>query len=98
MPHQSLRHLFPLGLFLLLALLLVLLLGETDPALGSGLMQSPLAPPTLIEPVATAAPPVLLEPLPPLADAPLEAGEWEIPLGKIPAYRSNMPLIFKNAW
>jgi hypothetical protein len=98
MPHQSLRQLFPLGLFLLLALLLALLLGQTDTALGSGLMQSPLAPPTLIEPAATASPPVLLEPLPPLADAPLEAGEGGIPLGKIPYYRGYMPLIFKNAW
>lgn len=100
MLNHILHHrMFILGFLFLVAALLTLLLGQPGAASGAGLFQSPTTEPEVFD--SPLAAPVTEEKL----EVDLVSGtlispldvQVGIPLGKIPAYWYDLPVIFKDA-
>jgi hypothetical protein len=93
------HRMFTLGLLFLAAVLLTLILGQ-PPVSGAGLFQSPTTEPEVFD--SPLAAPVTEEFEVDLVSGTLISPVWEgsvanIPSGKIPAYRYDFPVVFKNA-
>lgn len=95
---KQLKHkLLPLGLILVIAVLLVLTLSQTDTALGSGLFQSPMSPLGGMVAPTTGSNPVVINLS---ASSPIQGQDivGGIPLRKVPIYEGYYPIIFKNGY